>query len=118
MELVIRFGAFKQKLNCLRDAWFVFDLLLVLFMILETWVMTLILWITGEQGTSGLLGNASILRLARLMRLSRLFRMVRLLRFFPELLILIKAPGHVMSKVRSNEELLYMIHAYQCLIVR
>jgi hypothetical protein len=31
----IRFLAFQNKLNCLRDAWFVFDLLLVVSMILE-----------------------------------------------------------------------------------
>ncbi len=33
---VIRFLAFKSKLNCFRDAWFVFDLLLVVTMILVT----------------------------------------------------------------------------------
>ena len=31
---VIRFLAFEEKPNCLKDAWFVFDLALVLMMIL------------------------------------------------------------------------------------
>lgn len=109
VELAIRFLAFQNKLNCLRDAWFVFDLLLVVSMILETWVMTLVLYFTGEGSTSGLLGNASILRLARLMRLSRLFRMVRLLRMVPELLILVKAIAAAMRSVGFTLLLLVIV---------
>lgn len=108
-ELAIRFFAFQRKLNCLKDAWFVFDLLLVVSMILETWVMTLVLYFTGEASTSGLLGNASILRLARLMRLSRLFRMVRLLRMVPELLILVKAIAAAMRSVGFTLLLLVIV---------
>ena len=37
-ELVIRFGAFEIKCNCLKDGWFVFDLALVVMMVAETWV--------------------------------------------------------------------------------
>lgn len=40
-ELLIRFGAFEKKCNCLRDAWFVFDLTLVIMMVAETWVSSL-----------------------------------------------------------------------------
>lgn len=40
-ELVIRFGAFEIKCNCLKDGWFVFDLALVIMMVAETWVMNL-----------------------------------------------------------------------------
>jgi len=109
LELVIRFLAFQSKLNCFRDAWFVFDLLLVVTMILETWVMTTILFFTGEGSSSGLLGNASILRLARLMRLSRLFRMVRLLRMVPELLILVKAIAAAMRSVGFTLLLLVIV---------
>lgn len=108
-ELVIRFLAFKSKYNCLRDAWFVFDLILVVSMILETWVMTVVLWVTGEGSSNGLLANASILRLARLMRLSRLFRMVRLLRMVPELLILVKAIAAAMRSVGFTLLLLVIV---------
>jgi len=75
--------------------WFVFDSALVLLMVLETWVMSAFLLITGA-GASGGLGNASILRMARLMRLTRMARMARLLRSMPELFILVKSIGAAM----------------------
>merc|ERR1719265_1301878 len=58
-------------------------------MVLETWVMTLVMVMSGGGGGGGM-GNASILRIARLLRLSRMARMARLLRAMPELMVLIK----------------------------
>mmetsp|Transcript_45002 Transcript_45002/g.84459 ORF Transcript_45002/g.84459 Transcript_45002/m.84459 type:complete len:808 (+) Transcript_45002:117-2540(+) len=88
-ELLIRFMAFKNKRDCLRDAWFVFDSCLVLMIVLDTWVMSAVLIITNKGSGAGL-GDASILRLVRLLRLTRMARMARLLRAFPELMILVK----------------------------
>lgn len=89
LEWYIRFASFKDKTNGLRDRWFVFDSVLVLMMVLETWVMTTIMLIFGGTSSGGL-GKASILRMARLLRLTRMARMARLLRTMPELMILIK----------------------------
>lgn len=83
IELIIRFGAFESKRNCLRDRWFVFDALLVMLMVAETWVLTLVVLFIGGIGGGMPTGP---LRLLRLLRLSRL---VRLLREMPELLTLI-----------------------------
>jgi len=58
-------------------------------MVCETWVMTLILSLTGADGDGGM-GDASILKLIRLLRMSRMARMAKLLRAMPELMILIK----------------------------
>jgi len=88
-EWTCRFLSFRRKRDGLRDAWFVFDSCLVFMMVMETWVMTAILFASGG-GAAGGLGNASILRMARLLRLSRMARMVRLFRAMPELLILMK----------------------------
>jgi hypothetical protein len=88
-EWTVRFLAFSWKTYALRDAWFMFDSLLVATMVLETWIMTTIVLCTSSSGTGGL-GNASLLRVARLLRLTRMARMARLLRAMPELLILIK----------------------------
>jgi len=88
-ELAMRFGAFKYKRNGLRDAWFVFDSLLVATMVFESWIMTAVVLLASGGGGGGL-GNTSILRMARLLRLTRMARMARLLRAMPELLILIK----------------------------
>eukprot|EP00930_Biecheleria_cincta_P021872 TRINITY_DN1607_c0_g1_i2.p1 TRINITY_DN1607_c0_g1~~TRINITY_DN1607_c0_g1_i2.p1 ORF type:complete len:692 (-),score=112.19 TRINITY_DN1607_c0_g1_i2:106-2139(-) len=89
-ELVIRFLAFQHKLNCLRDAWFVFDLILVTMMVAETWILNFVL-LAADSGEGSPLGDMSILRLVRLVRLTRLLRMARLLRLLPELLIMVKA---------------------------
>jgi len=84
LELAIRFGAFEMKRNCLRDMWFVFDSVLVMLMVFETWLLTVGLMIAGSADGSGL--PTGPLRLLRLLRLSRL---VRLLRSLPELLTLV-----------------------------
>ncbi|CAJ1455286.1 unnamed protein product [Effrenium voratum] len=98
-ELLVRFGAFQRKCNAFKDAWFVFDFILVVMMVAETWVMNLIiLTMASAAGASNFLGDAAILRIARLMRLTRLLRMARLIRMVPELLIMVKA---VASAARS-----------------
>mmetsp|Transcript_118855 Transcript_118855/g.296450 ORF Transcript_118855/g.296450 Transcript_118855/m.296450 type:complete len:621 (-) Transcript_118855:315-2177(-) len=86
-EWYVRFMSFAKKINCFRDFWFVFDSGLVIFMVLETWVMTTILFVVRGDAMGG---NLAILRTARLLRLSRMTRMVRLFRVIPELLIMIK----------------------------
>jgi voltage-gated sodium channel len=89
LELLIRFLAFEVKRNCLRDYWFIFDAILVLMTIGETWVMTGIISLTAAS-SDGNLKNASLLRLIRLLRLLRMARLVRLLRAMPEIMILLK----------------------------
>lgn len=88
-EWTCRFMSFKRKRSGLKDAWFVFDSILVVMMVLETWMLSLIILMIGSSGAGGL-GNASVLRMARLARLTRMARMARLLRAMPELMILIK----------------------------
>jgi len=95
-EWTVRFLAFRNKLNCFRDAWFLFDSALVVLMVLETWILTAGM-LFGGGGASGL-GNASVLRMARPLRLSRMARITRILRSSPELMILIKG---VMASMRS-----------------
>eukprot|EP00930_Biecheleria_cincta_P021871 TRINITY_DN1607_c0_g1_i1.p1 TRINITY_DN1607_c0_g1~~TRINITY_DN1607_c0_g1_i1.p1 ORF type:complete len:700 (-),score=104.58 TRINITY_DN1607_c0_g1_i1:319-2418(-) len=93
-ELVIRFLAFQRKLNCFKDSWFVFDLILVTMMVAETWVLNFILLAAADKeggGGESPLGDIAVLRLVRLVRLTRLLRMARLLRLIPELLIMVKA---------------------------
>jgi len=86
-ELIVRFLAFEWKINACRDAWFVFDSVLVFSMVFETWVITVVALTLGGGGE---MGGVSILRLVRLLRLSRVARVARLFRAVPELLILIR----------------------------
>lgn len=96
-EWVIRFCAFRQKKSGLWDAWFVFDYIMVIMMVGETWVMSIIMLIVGGGSLSG--GNVGTVRLLRLLRLSRMARMAKLLRSFPELMILIKGVASAMRSV-------------------
>eukprot|EP00928_Gymnodinium_smaydae_P079631 TRINITY_DN63509_c0_g1_i1.p1 TRINITY_DN63509_c0_g1~~TRINITY_DN63509_c0_g1_i1.p1 ORF type:complete len:510 (+),score=91.75 TRINITY_DN63509_c0_g1_i1:72-1601(+) len=94
-EWIVRFMAFKKKCYGLKDAWFVFDSLLVLMMVLETWILIIVMLAMGSGGDSPL-SSASFLRLLRLLRLSRLIRMLKSL---PELMILIKGMVTAMKSV-------------------
>eukprot|EP00929_Paragymnodinium_shiwhaense_P006912 TRINITY_DN110867_c0_g1_i1.p1 TRINITY_DN110867_c0_g1~~TRINITY_DN110867_c0_g1_i1.p1 ORF type:complete len:907 (-),score=245.82 TRINITY_DN110867_c0_g1_i1:104-2824(-) len=91
-EIMVRFCAFKRKRDCLRDAWFVFDAILVSLMIMETWVFSIIVVAMGKAGGADM-GNALLLRLVRIVRLLRISRMARLMRAIPELVILLKGIG-------------------------
>ena len=104
LELIIRFGAFQSKRNCLRDRWFVFDCLLVMLMVAETWVLTLIVLFIG--GVSGGMPTGPL----RLLRLLRLSRLVRLLREMPELLTLINGMRVAARAVSSALLLICMLN--------
>eukprot|EP00928_Gymnodinium_smaydae_P041457 TRINITY_DN28053_c0_g5_i1.p1 TRINITY_DN28053_c0_g5~~TRINITY_DN28053_c0_g5_i1.p1 ORF type:complete len:574 (+),score=77.45 TRINITY_DN28053_c0_g5_i1:104-1723(+) len=86
VELFIRFMAYRHKIDSLKDCWFLFDLVLVLMIIIETWIMTIVLSLTEGNGVGGL-GNASVLRCLRLLRLTRIAKLMRLL---PELMTMVK----------------------------
>eukprot|EP00927_Polykrikos_kofoidii_P031925 TRINITY_DN27333_c0_g1_i1.p1 TRINITY_DN27333_c0_g1~~TRINITY_DN27333_c0_g1_i1.p1 ORF type:complete len:555 (+),score=85.18 TRINITY_DN27333_c0_g1_i1:139-1803(+) len=99
VEIVTRFLAFKRKVLCLRDAWFVFDSFLVMLMVVETWIVPVV----QQKGTGSPLSNLVPLRLLRLMRLSRL---IRLLRSFPELLTIVKG---IIAAARSVASVLLFL---------
>ena len=86
-EWVVRFGAFRRKRDSLQDAWFVFDSMLLVLMISETWVLPVIMLLSGMEGDEIPPIPIHILRLLRLLRLSR---MARMLRSISELMILVK----------------------------
>eukprot|EP00440_Ansanella_granifera_P039269 gb/GFBE01042605.1/.p1 GENE.gb/GFBE01042605.1/~~gb/GFBE01042605.1/.p1 ORF type:complete len:580 (+),score=125.28 gb/GFBE01042605.1/:1-1740(+) len=95
VEVLIRFFAFQKVTNCCRDRWYMFDVVLVLFMVIETWVMPLIRFLATTEGDEQL-SNFSALRLLRLLRLTR---MARIMRFFPELMTLVKGMVRAMESV-------------------
>eukprot|EP00930_Biecheleria_cincta_P081679 TRINITY_DN7092_c0_g1_i1.p1 TRINITY_DN7092_c0_g1~~TRINITY_DN7092_c0_g1_i1.p1 ORF type:complete len:477 (-),score=66.77 TRINITY_DN7092_c0_g1_i1:171-1601(-) len=88
-ELIIRFLAFRQKRRCLNSGWFVFDAILVFFMVTETWIF--IAFTSNPFGD-----NTAILRLFRLLRLTRLMKMFKSM---PQLMILIKGMVTAMQAV-------------------
>jgi len=102
IELLIRFFAFRHLRFILKDWWFMFDGLLVLFMVLETWVFEIIQAIVGNSG-DGFLSKFSVLRLLRLLRLTR---MTRLIREVPELMTLLKG---MVSAARAVSFILFFL---------
>mmetsp|Transcript_52529 Transcript_52529/g.122946 ORF Transcript_52529/g.122946 Transcript_52529/m.122946 type:complete len:591 (-) Transcript_52529:118-1890(-) len=79
-EVVVRFLAFKHKCDGWRDRWFVFDSILVVFMVTETWVLPLVA-VALQSGTSGAgLRNLSTLRILRLSRIVKMARSIEALR--------------------------------------
>eukprot|EP00928_Gymnodinium_smaydae_P085476 TRINITY_DN6896_c0_g1_i3.p1 TRINITY_DN6896_c0_g1~~TRINITY_DN6896_c0_g1_i3.p1 ORF type:complete len:558 (-),score=73.90 TRINITY_DN6896_c0_g1_i3:166-1839(-) len=89
-EIIIRFGAFSRKTDCVRDAWFIFDACLAILMVLETWIWTLCVSALGANRDIMLSGQSGVLKSIKLLRLFRTGRMVRLVRAMPELMVMIK----------------------------
>eukprot|EP00929_Paragymnodinium_shiwhaense_P106237 TRINITY_DN71475_c0_g3_i1.p1 TRINITY_DN71475_c0_g3~~TRINITY_DN71475_c0_g3_i1.p1 ORF type:complete len:1085 (-),score=296.00 TRINITY_DN71475_c0_g3_i1:406-3660(-) len=108
-EIFTRFMSFAYKLDCLTDAWFVFDLFLVIFMIWETWVSVAMYLIVGGSSNPGDNDGASVLRVFRLLRLTRVARLARLLAVMPELMVLIKGLAMAMRSVFSTLVLMVLI---------
>jgi hypothetical protein len=98
-EVIIRWFAYKYKLQGFCDGWLMFDSFLVFFMVAETWVMPILI-----PGTDG--AGLSVLRL---LRLARLTRMARLMRRVPELLTLLKGMVAAVRSVSSALLLLLLI---------
>lgn len=92
IEITIRFLAFEYKCDCFRDFWFVFDFCLSLYMIAETWILSIVLVVADLRETDSLF-SANVLRIIRMVKILRLTRMAKLLRSIPELGIVAKAIG-------------------------
>lgn len=85
VEWAVRFLAFYQKRNCFRDHWFMFDSVLLILMVTETWIFAFAASV-GDIPVS----DTSVLKMFRVSRLTRMARMIKLLQAMPELLVLIK----------------------------
>lgn len=95
-ELFVRFMSYEKRRDALGDSWFIFDLLLVVMMLLETWLIPLTAFIieggfTARQDDGSKISrSASVLRIARILRVFRTARIIRVARYMPELMILVK----------------------------
>eukprot|EP00927_Polykrikos_kofoidii_P071491 TRINITY_DN67750_c0_g1_i1.p1 TRINITY_DN67750_c0_g1~~TRINITY_DN67750_c0_g1_i1.p1 ORF type:complete len:652 (-),score=98.76 TRINITY_DN67750_c0_g1_i1:117-2072(-) len=107
LEVLIRFFAFEQKKNCLRDPSFVFDGTLAALMVFETWVINVALWLSRES--AGSLGDLLIVRIFRVLRLTRSARLARLMQAVPEIMIMVKAMLAAVRSVMSTCVLLAII---------
>eukprot|EP00929_Paragymnodinium_shiwhaense_P099129 TRINITY_DN6068_c0_g1_i1.p1 TRINITY_DN6068_c0_g1~~TRINITY_DN6068_c0_g1_i1.p1 ORF type:complete len:721 (+),score=112.40 TRINITY_DN6068_c0_g1_i1:127-2289(+) len=90
LELAIRYCAFVRSVDAFSDAWFCFDSIMVVLLVVDTWVFSLVYLLMYDANDDSAVGNTTLLRLLRLLRLSRSLRMVKLMQAIPELLIMIK----------------------------
>lgn len=98
-EILVRLFAYPVKKNC-TDISFLFDTTLVIFMVLETWVLVIVEKLVGGGG-DGVLSKFSCLRLMRLTRLTRI------LKSLPELATLVK--GMVSAARAVSVVLIFML---------
>jgi hypothetical protein len=99
VELLIRFFGYKKKSLFITDIPFLFDLVLVLLMVAETWPLAI-------AGSGGAFSQLSILRLLRLVRIAR---MGKLLRYFPELQLLVRGMAAAIRSVGCASILLLLV---------
>ncbi|CAD7960633.1 unnamed protein product [Amoebophrya sp. A120] len=94
-EIFVRLMSYKKALFFCTDKelrfWNIFDLLLVLLMVIENWILS---WAMGDE--EGAMSSLSALRLLRLLRISRIFRMV------PELGMMVKSMAAAARSVSST----------------
>jgi len=116
-EWLARHGAFRRKLDGLKDVWFCFDSFLVGLMVLETFVLPYVFpapeekvkatsynsTLAGDPSGGANLAQLSMLRMLRLLRLTR---MVRLMRSVPELVTLLRSMTIALRSVLSTLTLL------------
>jgi hypothetical protein len=87
IEIIVRFGSFMETRRAFRDFWFLFDLVLVVFMLAENAILPIINTVRDTE-VAGSRGFVGILKMFRLLRLARVVRIVRAV---PELLTLVKS---------------------------
>jgi hypothetical protein len=94
-ELVVRLLALRRKRDVFDQRFlrlqFGFDAILVLFVLIDTWVVPALVGIANAQPDA----NARFLLVLRLLRILRVLRVIRVVRQVPELLLIIK--GVVMA---------------------
>lgn len=99
VEVAIRFLGYRRKVDAVKDASYVFDFLLVAFMVVETWILPFL-------DAGGPLAQFSILRLLRLLKITR---MARLMRAVPEIMVIVKGIAAATRTVMCTGALLTCI---------
>lgn len=107
LELLVRYMAFNKTKYIFKDSWFMLDLVLVILMILETWVLQLGVYVIARSSRSA--NNVQKFSVLRSLRLMRLARITRLFRIFPELFVLLKGVIHAMRALLYTMMMLLVI---------
>ena len=104
-ELVIRFLAFREKTNAFTDPVFIFDAILVIFIVLETWIFTIVMIASGSEIKTEMRPFVVL----RILRLFRVLRLGRVLRQLPELLVIVRGIGIALKAISVVITLIFFI---------
>lgn len=104
IEWCLWLAAFRQKSVMLLNSWCLFDTIIVVSMIIETWVVPSVVTILG--GSTVLDLDATVFRLLRLTRLARISRMMRIL---PEMVFMLKGLAKATRTVSCTLVLLLVV---------
>jgi hypothetical protein len=99
IEIVVRFLSFRETMAAFKDNLFLFDFVLVMFMLLENVVFAFIF--------SSANVNLGVFNVLKLLRLVRLFRLARIVRSVPELMTLLRSMKEAARSVAAVSVLLW-----------
>eukprot|EP00419_Tripos_fusus_P038430 CAMPEP_0172785780 /NCGR_PEP_ID=MMETSP1074-20121228/205620_1 /TAXON_ID=2916 /ORGANISM="Ceratium fusus, Strain PA161109" /LENGTH=345 /DNA_ID=CAMNT_0013622793 /DNA_START=44 /DNA_END=1079 /DNA_ORIENTATION=- len=85
-ELLVRLFAFQLVRDSLRDRWIVFDVVLVVLYVFETWILGITAAVVDRTLTGG---GFKLIVIFRVLRLLRVLRLARVLQHLPELMVII-----------------------------
>jgi len=88
-DIGVRFAAFRNIRNVLRDYWCLLDLTLVIFIVFETWI----LWLLSLSGVTIAKADMRVFAVLRTLRLLRVLQTARVFRHVPELLVIVRGIG-------------------------
>eukprot|EP00931_Biecheleriopsis_adriatica_P072728 TRINITY_DN47142_c0_g1_i1.p1 TRINITY_DN47142_c0_g1~~TRINITY_DN47142_c0_g1_i1.p1 ORF type:complete len:547 (+),score=74.82 TRINITY_DN47142_c0_g1_i1:58-1698(+) len=99
IEILVRLCALSSWREALNDGWLLFDAIIVLATVWQTWIQGLIyIWMGDGTFYLGGISSFRVLRLARLMKLSRLGALGRI---FPEIVVMANAMAQVLRSAGS-----------------
>lgn len=105
-ELVARFFTYRLKKDAFKDNWFVFDFVMVLMMVIDTWILGLVLSAAGDSTSSD---TGAVGGVGRLLRLLRLIRISRLMKLIPELVTMAKGMVAAIRAVHAALLILFIL---------
>lgn len=106
-ELIVRLGAMVRWEQIL-DGWFLFDSMLTIMMIWDTWVQAIIR-LLGGQAYGAQVRSFTILRILRILRVLRVARAARIINSLPELRVLVKGMAIAMRSTFTILALLLIV---------
>jgi len=96
IEILIRVHAFRRLRDAMKDRWIVFDLVLVILLVLEVWVLGTI---AAVAETAILGGGLKLTIVFRVLRLFRILRLARVVQKLPELMVIIRGLGRAVRAI-------------------